>query len=178
MTALINGRELFGSPKFVCEFEMPLPGADPQRFTLAANGFQRFAPDTEHALHPLLEITAKQGGGTSTDKPGTATKIGNSADLIEQALQLLVTIPDFFALDASAWGHVMSLLRNPGIDQIFLKQFPDAAGIKAVYQALLVAPASIRKKCAPLPPRRIRFGWTRTSPNWAGPTFPAARHRS
>jgi uncharacterized protein with NAD-binding domain and iron-sulfur cluster len=153
VTALIHGRELFGYPKFDCEFEMPLPGADPQRFTLAANGFKHFGAENEHALHPLLDITAKQGGGTgdgtgdgtNNDKPGTDKKISNGADLIEQALQLLVTLPDFFAVDVSAWGHVMSLLRKPGIDQIFLKQFPDAAGIKAVYQALLVAPASIDK---------------------------------
>jgi hypothetical protein len=56
-----------------------------------------------------------------------------------------LSIPDFFNLDAAGWDDIVSLLRNPRIDQIFLKQFPDSAGLKAVYQAILAAPATIEK---------------------------------
>ncbi|MBV7535180.1 NAD(P)-binding protein [Duganella sp. sic0402] len=131
--ALINGRELFGYPKYLCEHEISA-----QRCALSAKGFHPFSPETRIAMHPLLEVTA-------TQKSGEERPLENWLDLIEEAIKLFLSIPDFFNMDAAGWKDILSLLRNPRIDQIFLKQFPDSAGLKAVYQAILAAPATIEK---------------------------------
>ncbi|NYE59688.1 uncharacterized protein with NAD-binding domain and iron-sulfur cluster [Duganella sp. 1224] len=131
--ALINGRELFGYPKYLCEYEI---GA--HRCALSAKGFHPFSPETKIALHPLLEVTATQANGAERE-------IGSLLELIEQAIELFLSIPDFFNMDVAGWEDIISLLRNPRIDQIFLKQFPDSLGLKAVYQAVLAAPATIDK---------------------------------
>ena len=131
--ALINGRELFGYPKYLCEYEI-----DERRCALSAKGFHPFSPETRIAMHPLLEVNATQ----ATDGEREVSSI---ADIIEQAITLFLSIPDFFNMDVAGWEDIISLLRNPRIDQIFLKQFPDSAGLKAVYQAILAAPASIEK---------------------------------
>ncbi|USX29203.1 NAD(P)-binding protein [Oxalobacteraceae bacterium OTU3CINTB1] len=136
--ALINGRELFGYPKYLCEYEIPAAGAEPLRCAVSAKGFHPFSPETKIAMHPLLEVNA-------TQKTGIDTPIHSLFDLIEEAIKLFFSIPDFFNLDAAGWDDIVSLLRNPRIDQIFLKQFPDSAGLKAVYQAILAAPATIEK---------------------------------
>ena len=136
--ALINGRELFGYPKYLCEYEIPAAGTEPLRCAVAAKGFHPFSPETKIAMHPLLEVNA-------TQKTGIDTPVHSLFDLIEEAIKLFFSIPDFFNLDAAGWDDIISLLRNPRIDQIFLKQFPDSAGLKAVYQAILAAPATIEK---------------------------------
>lgn len=136
--ALINGRELFGYPKYLCEYEIPAAGAEPLRCALAAKGFHPFSPQTKIATHPLLEVNATSGSGDETP-------VDSLIDLIEEAIKLFLSIPDFFNLDAAGWDNIVSLLRHPRIDQIFLKQFPDSAGVKAVYQAILAAPATIDK---------------------------------
>ena len=134
--ALINGRELFGYPKYLCEYEIPEPGTPPLRCSVAAKGFHPFAPETRIAMHPLLEVNA-------TTQTGVERPLTGILDLIEQAIALFLSIPDFFNLDAAGIADLLSLLRNPRIDQIFLKQFPDSAGLKAVYQAIVAAPATI-----------------------------------
>ncbi|MEO8152996.1 MAG: acetoacetate decarboxylase family protein [Rhizobacter sp.] len=135
--AMINGRELFGYPKYLCDYTMPAPGEPATRFTLAARGFQPFSPNSPLALHPLIEVN---GSGTG---PGS-TPLGGFIELIEQAIELLAAnLPATLELDAAGWEQVFQMLRSPGCEQIFLKQFPDASGIKAVYQAIVAAPAKV-----------------------------------
>ena len=134
--ALINGRELFGYPKYQCENEIPELGADPLRCAVSVRGFQPFSPDTEIAMHPLLEINAVRR--INPDRP-----VKNFLDFLAQAFELLRSAPDFLNMDIAACEEVISLLFKPRTDQIFLKQFPDSAGEKAVYQALIAAPAIV-----------------------------------
>lgn len=134
--ALINGRELFGYQKYLCEYEIPEQGTDPLRCAVSAKGFQPFSPQTEIALHPLLEVNAVK-------KENPHHPIKDFQDLLEQAFELLKSMPDFLNMDITEWEDVISLLCKPRTDQIFLKQFPDSAGEKAVYQALLAAPAKV-----------------------------------
>jgi len=134
--ALINGRELFGYPKYLCEYEIPEQGSEPLRCAVSAEGFQPFSADTEIAMHPLLEVNA-------TKKDNPHRPITNLIDFLTQAFDLLKSMPDFLDLDVVGWEDVISLLLDPRTDQIFLKQFPDSAGEKAVYQALVAAPAKV-----------------------------------
>ena len=135
--AMINGRELFGYPKYLCDYTMPDEGAPATRFTLAAKGFQPFSPDSPLTLHPLIEVNASGTGLGSTP-------LGGFLELIEQSIELLAAnLPATLELDKQGWEQVFQMLRSPGCEQIFLKQFPDASGIKAVYQAIVAAPAKV-----------------------------------
>ncbi len=134
--ALINGRELYGYPKYECQYTMPASGGDPDRFTLAAKGFEPFAPATELAMHPLLEVTA-------TDKSGSHRPLKSFLNLLEEGFAILKSEPDLLDLDVAELPAFAKLMFKPQVQQIFLKQFPDSSGIKAVYQAIIAAPARV-----------------------------------
>jgi uncharacterized protein with NAD-binding domain and iron-sulfur cluster len=137
--ALINGRELFGYPKYQCEYTMPEPGQPARHFSLAAQGFQPFSPESQLKLHPLIEVDA------TTERHGVR-KLGGVLELIEEGIELFAAnLPALLELDKQGWEQIAGMLRSPGCEQIFLKQFPDASGIKAVYQAIVSAPAKITK---------------------------------
>jgi uncharacterized protein with NAD-binding domain and iron-sulfur cluster len=136
--AISIGREIFGYPKNGCEYTMPALGGDPDQFTLATEGFTPYNPNTELATHPLLEVTA-------TDKSKPHRPINGFLELIKEGFKLLQSEPAIFNLDAAGVKDVLSMLLNPRVDQIFLKQFPDATGVKAVYQAVIAAPAAVDK---------------------------------
>lgn len=136
--ALINGRELYGYPKYECAYTMPGSPAEPLRFTLAAKGFQPFSPETELAMHPLLEV------GPEHPLP-PPTPLQDVEAFVRQAVELLASDADALDLSLAGWEQVIQALLAPQIDQVFLKQFPDAAGVKAVYQAIVAAPAKIDK---------------------------------
>ncbi|ACA87712.1 NAD(P)-binding protein [Shewanella woodyi] len=134
--ALINGRELFGYPKYMCEYEMPMPGQPLTKLSLAAKSFKTFSAETELAMHPLLEVNceAKEEEQLST------------AEAISQTWQLFKDQTDFIPeLDKLGEEQLFSLLFKPAIDQVFLKQLPDSSGDKAVYQAITASPAKVNK---------------------------------
>jgi uncharacterized protein with NAD-binding domain and iron-sulfur cluster len=133
--ALINGRELFGYPKYECTYTMPAKVDDALAFTLAAKGFQPFSPETELALHPLLEVN-----GTGAPRP-----IAGWAQWLEEMLTFLRSLPGFWQFGEGAWAQLLGMLSSPKVDQLFLKQFPDSAGERAVYQAIVTAPAAVQK---------------------------------
>ena len=133
--ALINGRELFGYPKYECTYTMPAAVGDPLAFTLAAKGFQPFAPGTELALHPLLEVN-----GTGAPRP-----IAGWVQWLEEMLTFLRSLPGFWQFGEGAWAQLLGMLHSPKVDQLFLKQFPDSAGERAVYQAIVTAPAAVQQ---------------------------------
>lgn len=135
--ALINGRELFGYPKYECAYTMPEPGQPATRFRLAARGFQPFSPDTELAMHPLLDVerhgTGVQGG--VFDEVGTWRA---------EWLRRVDAEGDFWRAPDDWRAAFERDFTFPAVQQIFLKQFPDASGEYAVYQAVVAAPASVQ----------------------------------
>jgi uncharacterized protein with NAD-binding domain and iron-sulfur cluster len=133
--ALINGRELYGYPKYECTYTMPASVDAPLRFSLAAKGFQPFSPDTELASHPLLEVSGS----------GKARPIAGLVEWLEEMLTFLRSLPGFWHFGEGAWKQMWDMLHSPRVDQLFLKQFPDSAGEYAVYQAIVTAPAAVQK---------------------------------
>lgn len=136
--ALIVGREVFGYPKYQCSYAMPVPGGAATGFRLGAKGFQPFAPDTELAMHPLLGVDA-------TGEVGVGSPVLDAEDWRQRLLSGLHSQPGFWAADP-AWRDAFDDWFDlfPGVDQIFLKQFPDASGQCAVYQGIVAAEAKIQ----------------------------------
>lgn len=133
--ALINGRELFGYPKYECTYTMPSSVDEPLAFTLAAKGFHPFSPGTAMALRPLLELNGR----------GAPRPIGSWVQRLEEMLTFMRSLPGFWQFGEAAWAQLLDMLRSPRVDQLFLKQFPDSSGERAVYQAIVTAPAVVQK---------------------------------
>ncbi|MDQ8023505.1 MAG: NAD(P)-binding protein [Moraxellaceae bacterium] len=135
--ALINGRELYGYPKYDCQYTMPDVGQPAEKLTLAVKSFQPFSPETQLAWNPLLEVT-------QTSK-APDTPIGEFVEFMEEGLKVLMSSPGFFSLDEAGVRDVMKQLLSEQLAQIFLKQLPDGTGDRAVYQAITIAPATVNK---------------------------------
>lgn len=135
--ALINGRELFGYPKYECRYQMPSADGPATGFRLAAKGFQPFSEGTELAMHPLLDVDAV---GAS---PQPESFVSAPAWRASQ-LEILGTKADFWAADPAWQADFEKSFSLPALNQIFIKQFPDASGQYAVYQALVSAPAQVK----------------------------------
>jgi NAD(P)-binding Rossmann-like domain len=134
--AVSIGREVFGYPKNICQVDMPDVGDDPVTFAIICEGWQPFGAQTQLGMQPLLEITA-----TNTDNPHVS--VPGLQGVIFEGFRLLKWVPDLLSLEPAGIAELESLLLQPHIDQLFLKQFPDTSGVKAVYQAVVVAPATI-----------------------------------
>ncbi|ADV67833.1 acetoacetate decarboxylase family protein [Deinococcus maricopensis] len=133
--ALINGRELFGYPKDLCQYEMPAPGTQPERYAVTVKGFDVFAPTTEIAWHPLLEVVRTEGSG--------GRPVHNFFELVREAFEVLHALPGGLNPDLHCWEQILEMLLSPQVGQLFLKQFPDSAGERAVYQAVVLSPAVV-----------------------------------
>lgn len=136
--ALINGRELYGYPKFECLYAMPEPDEPPTTFRLAAKGFHPFSLETELAMHPLLDLNATLGVKDEPEKDVIAWREGLIACMHQT--------PGFWDTHP-AWRQTFDKWFEffPGVDQVFLKQFPDGNGHRAVYQAIVAAPAKVKE---------------------------------
>ena len=134
--ALINGRELFGYSKYMCEYEMPMPDQPLTKLSLSAKSFKVFSPETELAMHPLLKVNCE---AKEEDQLSTTEAIAKTWQLFKDQTDF---IPD---LNRLGEDQLFSLLFKPAIDQVFLKQLPDSSGDKAVYQAITASPAKINK---------------------------------
>ena len=136
--AISIGREIFGFPKNIGQFSMPGPGEDPLAFTISSEGWEPYSPETQLGTHPLIEFNA-----TNTEK--AHRPLLGFLDVIREGWKILRSEQDLFALDEAGIKDLELLLLRTRVDQIFLKQFPDASGVKAVYQAVVVAPAIVEK---------------------------------
>lgn len=139
--ALINGRELYGYPKYECLATMPTllrAEGDALGFTVSCKGFEPFSPDSRLAMHPLLEVTPQ----SPLPPP---TPLQDFEALVRQAVAVLASDADALDLTLAGWEQVIRTFLSPGMDQVFLKQFPSGDGVKAVYQAVVTAPAKIDK---------------------------------
>jgi hypothetical protein len=136
--ALINGRELYGYPKYECSYAMPGPDQPPSTFRLAAKGFQPYSMETKLAVHPLIDLNATAG---VTDEPAKDVLAWR-----EGLISCMHETPGFWDTHP-AWRKKFDEWFDffPGVDQIFLKQFPDGSGHRAVYQAIVVASAKVKE---------------------------------
>lgn len=136
---VLNGREIFGYPKYMAQFQMPDNPDNADYFRVEVNGFQPYGPDTEAIYRPLIEVKK------TADKPPFGERITTMADLGRQVFAAMASRDDF---DLPSWNmadEFVEGLLSPYLPQLFLKQFPDGAGDRAVYQALTESPAVVEK---------------------------------
>lgn len=136
---VLNGREIFGYPKYMGKFEMPGCPSKAEFFSLDVNAFKTYSPTTECAYNHLLDVKKKVGSGTLTGE----SQWKDFEAFARATFHSMCKVGDFL-LTSSEWDEeLIKDLLSPNLPQLFLKQFPDGTGTKAVYQALTTSPAAI-----------------------------------
>jgi hypothetical protein len=131
---MVTGREMFGLPKQLGRFEMPLapeeiPGRAGPQFRLEVMGTAQ--PGSTRDWRTLLTITAHQGVG----KPSL---LARAADAVSE-LTALLELPSAF--DGLSLPEALSTMHSLG-----LKQFRDAAAFEqSCYTAIVEAPLRTRQ---------------------------------
>ena len=135
--AMIAGRNIFGYPKTIGEFVLP-PDDKPDFFKASVNSFKTYSPETAAEWNEVLSVKNLEPNQTPAEK--WHDMVDAIKGIYEFGKDSLHYPPDIHGME-----QIAGLLLHPQIPQIFLKQFPDETGDKAVYQALLAAPAKINQ---------------------------------
>ena len=135
--ALVNGINVWGYNKYLCDCEMPAIGGSPDFFSLSVDAFQPFTPSTKMAKHQLIEVVQT--------KAGSSNKFSNFVDLVKEAFTLLSSEDEAFHFDLNVLKQMLAGFVHPQMDQILFKQFPDGDGVNAVYQNVVHSPSIIKK---------------------------------
>jgi hypothetical protein len=135
--ALINGINTWGYNKYLCEYTMPDLGAEPDKFSITVDAFQPFTPETKMADHLLMEVKKVSDGPSN--------KVTGFVELVKEAFTLLSSEKSFFNMDIHALKQLLDGFKDPQMDQILFKQFPDGEGVNAVYQGVMHSPSIIKK---------------------------------
>ena len=101
------------------------------------DAFQPFTPETEMANHLFMEVKK------AIDDSGN--KVIGFVELVREVFTLLSSEKSFFNLDIHALKQLLDGFKDPQMDQISFKQFPDGEGINAVYQGVMHSPSIIKK---------------------------------
>lgn len=145
---ILNGRDIFGYPKYLGRFEMPESPASADLFAMDVNAFKTHSPESEAAYSRLFEVQRKPVTGLA----GAVEEWDEFTDFAQALYQGMSNLEsDLIHPDSSLMLQLLSGLKQPHLPQLFLKQFPDGNGENAVYQALMTSPAMIKKfRCAGL----------------------------
>jgi hypothetical protein len=135
--ALINGINIWGFNKYLCDYTMPDIGGQPDYFSISVDAMQPFSPTTKMANHVLIDVKKVSDG--------TDNKITECIELVKEAFTLLSSDKGFFNMDLHAIKQMVEGLMAPQVDQILFKQFPDGTGENAVYQGIMHSPSVIKK---------------------------------
>jgi len=136
---ILNGREIFGYPKYLGAFQMPDCPAQANFFSLDVNAFKTYSPDTECATHRLLDVKRTCG----TEPLSNDAHWKDFAGFAKGVFEAMCKVGDFMLTSPELDAQLLQDLLSPQLPQLFLKQFPDGSGTKAVYQALTTSAAKI-----------------------------------
>lgn len=138
INALINGRETWGYNKYQCRYEMPSNYKSADYFSMNVETFQPFSPDTQMAWHELLNVKRVSDDDTWFEE---LVEIGHEIS------QLLHASCGDLDMDMSTdlLKQFLTGFKNPQMDQVLFKQFPDGFADNAVYKAVVHSPSKVKK---------------------------------
>jgi hypothetical protein len=134
--ACAAGREVYGFPKEMADFQVPRRTTDPALITVDTLAIERFGPDAEGAKRRLVELRR-----TDADVLGHPHETWEQVEeVFEDFLHALlgtggVSLPGFGLL-----AQAFQLVGQREVPLVFLRQFRDVAdGRRAAYQAVVEA---------------------------------------
>ena len=138
--AVAAGREVYGFPKELGQFQVPRGPADPAVVTVDTLALEHFDPEAEARVRRLLELRRTDAGHVG-DPHQTWHQI---EEVFEDFLHVLlgsggVSLPGFGLL-----VQAFEFVTHREVPMVFLRQFRDVAdGRRACYQAVVEAPARV-----------------------------------
>lgn len=139
---ILNGRDIFGYPKYLGRFEMPESPANADFFSMDIDAFKTHSAETEAGYSRLFEVKRQPVMGVD----GVVEEWDEFTDFACGLYRSMRNWDvDLIHPDSSLMLQLLSGLKQPHLPQLFLKQFPDGNGENAVYQALMTSPAMIKK---------------------------------
>jgi hypothetical protein len=140
--SLSGGREVVGYNKSWGKITLP-KGSAPERFGLEAFGVRKFSPTARLAELPLIDVHRRAAGALG--KARSWTSVQELFEVLKQELSALekegLVIPGLQLAE-----NLFSDLFKMQVPQVFFKQSRSMVdGLKADYQAVIKAPASINE---------------------------------
>ncbi|PKB25272.1 acetoacetate decarboxylase [Novosphingobium kunmingense] len=129
------GREIYGFPKGYGPVELPLQGQHGLRFAASTLVMERYGPDSEGQVRPVIEVTQTEAGTAA----GAVWQ--DIEDAVGAIAHLLTGSGAHLTLPGLNFAHDLArLAREEEVPGVFLKQFRDVAdGSRACYQAIVAA---------------------------------------
>jgi uncharacterized protein with NAD-binding domain and iron-sulfur cluster len=139
--ASASGREIYGFPKEIGDFQIPASPDRPALFSADTLVLDPYRPETEARVRRVVEVRRKDGG--TVGAPGRTWT--DPKEALEDFLRALVGGDGKIVLPGLGIAvEVFKLLTHHEVPFVFLKQFRDAAdGRQACYQAVVEAPARL-----------------------------------
>jgi hypothetical protein len=135
INALVNGRETWGYNKYLCRYTMPSDYKHAENFALSLETFQPFNPNTKMDWHELLTIKRFSDGDSLFEE---IIEVG------QEVAELIHASVEDIHLSAELIKQFMSGIKNPQMDQILFKQFPDGFAHNSVYSAVVHSPSTVK----------------------------------
>lgn len=135
INALVNGRETWGYNKYLCRYIMPSDFKHADNFSLSLETFQPFDPNTKMDWHELLTIKRFSDGDSVIEE---IIEVG------QEVAELIHASVEDIHISAELIKQFMSGIKNPQMDQILFKQFPDGFAHNAVYSAVVHSPSTVK----------------------------------
>ena len=140
--AMMTGRGVWGFPKSIGRFEIPLEPEDKARFVASTRVYKTIAPTTEGVFEPLLSIERRHAGILG-DLESIWTDVTSAVEAFAGILHEIgrgAGVPSL-GLTVDLIGHLL----HREVPIVNLKQFRDAAdGRRACFQALVEGPCRIK----------------------------------
>jgi hypothetical protein len=128
--ALINGREIWGFNKYLCDYKMPFPGADPDFFSITVDAFPCYSPNTRMQPVELFRVKKTLNGDK---KP-----LSDFSHLVREGFEQLKKRESFIdKLSIPELQKRIDAFFHPELDQILFKQFPGGEAKEATYQQVV-----------------------------------------
>jgi hypothetical protein len=129
--AMVLGREAYGFPKELANFQIPENNHNPQKFSLKTLVLQPFSPQSETTWRTIINVQ-----NTQSEKGDIPIKHWTEFSQVYKEVSRLF---EEVKLDKKS-------LTNLKVPMVFLKQFRDVRdGDKACYQAIVEATATLEK---------------------------------
>ncbi|OUS29252.1 hypothetical protein A9Q99_09065 [Gammaproteobacteria bacterium 45_16_T64] len=138
---VLNGREIFGYPKYMAKFQMPKTPRKADFFSVDVNAFQTYSREEEAGFHRLFDVQREPCNESLLDE--ISDDFTDAIDFAKGIFRGLRELDDVIHPDSDLIEQLLGGLLSPRLPQLFLKQFPDGSGNDAVYQALTTSPAII-----------------------------------
>lgn len=142
--AMATGREVFGFPKEIGQFDFSPQTADPaagRTFNIDAFAIPKFSPQSTPTWLPLFEIRPVDADEEAHGPQGLWARLEQMAEgAVERIGEEIVEL----SLKVASEKAIARAIKGEAVILPFLKQFPDVTDpTRACYQAIVEAPTTI-----------------------------------